>query len=312
MGNVCSVIMKNEMNNDKISQKAPNFEILREMESFTEDMFNRIIAFQEKEHPVWNTQLPFEERIKGLPLHFLVFSNPDRNPQTQGPTVSHFYPLKEEMIKICHYAKQVSNNPVIYDMHARNGFIGSLLAREGKDQLRVIGNQQAEDKPNQIENLMDENCYSLKNTADGTNNAINYDVAFSSWMPSGENATADMIKDKPKLIVLIYTNHTDPVTGIRQTGTDGAFTDLPANYKLIDKWTIDRPKDLFHEVWPDLTPSPEEKRHVRIYADQPWHEIDIYKTTSPFEPYDWEKELQMATLALQAKQSLRERGFPVQ
>ena len=54
------------------------YEKLRDMEFFSEDMFNRIIEFQERLHPAWNSALPFAERIKGLPLHALVFSNPDR------------------------------------------------------------------------------------------------------------------------------------------------------------------------------------------------------------------------------------------
>lgn len=285
-----------------------NFELLREMETFTQDMFNRIIAFQEKDHPAWKPQLNFDERIKGLPLHYLVFSNPDRNPETQGPTVSNYFPLREEMIKICHYAAQVAKNAVICDMHSRNGFIGSLLAREAKPGMRVIGVQHESDKPNQIAQFSDSDVYE---THIGSHHDLDYDVAFSSWMPSGENLTHDIVQKKPGLIVFVYTNHTDDLTGIRQTGSDGAFTELPDNYKLIDNWTVERPKDLFHEIWPDLTPSPGEKRHVKIYADRPWHNIERYTPVDTYPPYDWEKELQMATLALQAKQSLINQGFPV-
>ncbi|NOX43979.1 MAG: hypothetical protein GXP19_09645 [Gammaproteobacteria bacterium] len=285
-----------------------DFEILKDMESFTEEMFNQIIAFQEKQHPAWNNDLPFDDRIKNLPLHYLVFSNADRNPATHGPTVAHYYPLRKEFTKIIHYAKQVADTPIICDLHARNGFIGSLLAREGGKDINVIGLPNVDGKPNQIEKFFDSTHYEFY-CGDGAQ--LDYDVAFSSWMPSCKNITANILKKNPKLIVYIYTNHTDIITGERQTGTDESFTQLPEQYKLIDKWTINRPKDLFHDIWPDLTASLEEKRHVRIYALTPFHDIAPFKPASPSAPYDWEKDLQMATLALQAKQTLRDGGFPV-
>lgn len=286
----------------------PNFEVLKNMESFTEEMFNQIIAFQEKQHPAWDNSLPFAERIRNLPLHYLVFSAADRDPATHGPTVAHYYPLREEIIKIMHYAKQVAERPVICDLHARNGFIGSLLAREGGDDTKVIGLRHDDEKPNQIEEFFDSDSYEFLN---GPHEQLDYDVAFSSWMPSGENITSTIIEKNPKLIVYIYTNHTDNISGKRQTGTDASFTELPEQYKLIEKWTTNRPKDLFHEIWPDLTPSLEEKRHVKIYAHTSLKDIAPYKNAIPCTPYDWEKELQMATLAHQAKQSLKNRGIKV-
>jgi len=288
----------------------PKFEILKNMESFTEEMFNQIIAFQEKQHPAWNKTLTFDERIKNLPLHYLVFSNADRNPDTHGPTIAHYYPMREEFVKIIHYAKQVAEIPVICDLHARNGFIGSLLAREGGNQTNVIGLRNSEDKPNQIEEFFDAAHYKY---FDGNPDQLEYDVAFSSWMPSEKNVTTQILLKNPKLIVFVYTNHTDNVSGIRQTGTDDSFTTLPEQYKLIDKWTIDRPKDLFNDVWPDLSPSVEEKRHVRIYAHTAIKNILPYSSSSStsIKPYDWEKELLMALTAFEAKQSLRNGGFPV-
>ena len=107
------------------------YEKLRDMEFFSEDMFNRIIEFQERLHPAWNSALPFAERIKGLPLHALVFSNPDRDPAKCGPTIAPFYPLRGEIRQMVHCARQVADVPIVCDLHAGNGFIGSLLAREG-------------------------------------------------------------------------------------------------------------------------------------------------------------------------------------
>lgn len=284
------------------------FEILKEMESFTEDMFNRIIEFQEKQHAAWNKELAFEERIKGLPLHYLVFSNADRNPETHGPTVAHYYPLREEMLKIIHYAKQVADHPVICDLHARNGFIGSLLAREGGKQTRVIGLRDANCKPNQIEDFFDPEFFQFHDAADEN---FHYDVAFSSWLPTGHNLNKQLADKNPKLVVFIYTDHTDVVTGQRQTGTDTSFTKLPEHYTLIDEWSTTRPKDLFHAIWPDLTGNLQEKRQVRIYASVAKNNIEPYNSNIQFEPYDWERELEMATIAHQAKESLKERWVPV-
>ena len=281
-----------------------NFEKLRDMESFTDDMFNRIIAFQERKHPAWDVNLPFGERIKNLPLHYLIFSNADRDPAKYGHTVAPYYPLHEETRKIAAYARLVAEQPVIADLHCGNGFIGSLIAREG---VRVIGVRDPQARPNQIEDFHDPDCYEFRN---GTIARIDFpfDVALSSWMPSGKNLTPDLLRHQPKLIVFIYTEHTDD-DGHPQTGTPEAFTILPADYRLIDAWSVTRPRDLLHEVWPDLTPNIEEIRHTRIFAHAPWHDIRLPEEFDPGEPYDWEKELEMAALALGAKTMLREQGL---
>ena len=102
------------------------FQKLRNMELFTEELFNRIFAFQEKQSAAWDESKPFDERIKGIPLHNLIFSNPDRNPETTGPTVAHYYPLREENRALVYYANQACDNPTVLDVPARNGFVGSL------------------------------------------------------------------------------------------------------------------------------------------------------------------------------------------
>ena len=84
------------------------FEKLREMEAFTVDMFNNIVEFQEKQHPAWNEDAPFEDRIKNLPLHALIFSNPDRDPAKLAPTITHWYPLHTEIQTIARYMRQVA------------------------------------------------------------------------------------------------------------------------------------------------------------------------------------------------------------
>ena len=72
-----------------------------------------------------------------------------------------------------------------------------------------------------------------------------------------------------------------------------------------------RPKDLLHEIWPDMTPSIEETREVRVYVRQDLDPAPLPAANlPPAKPYDWETELHMALLALEAKREIQARGFP--
>jgi hypothetical protein len=275
------------------------------MASFTEDMFNRIIAFQEKQHPAWNTALPFHQRLEGLPLHYLLFSNPDRDPAKFGPTVAHYYPLAEEMVKISRYLKTLSDHPVVCDQFPGNGFIGSLLANEG---INVIGLQKNIPKPNQIKSFYDTTCYRFSDTS---LDKIECDGVFTSWPPSGINPTSEILLCDPKIIVYIYTNHVEPGTQNRQTGTDNMFDEINARYRLLDSWSVTKPKDLLFEIWPDMTRNIEETRHTRIYLRTDHEPMDKISSVSSFKLYDWEKDLRMAQLALEAKLELFLQGYRV-
>ena len=283
----------------------PKYAPLRDMETYTDDMFNRIFAFQEKKHPAWDATLPFVERIQRLPLHNLVFSNPDRNPAQSAATVAPYYPLREELRMLVYLARQVAKDPVILDAHAGNGFIGSLLAREG---VNVIGVRDPSAKRNQIESFYDPEFYRLQDQA-LTAVDFPFDVAFSSWMPAGQNLTPLLLSHHPKLVMYVYTDAVDP-QGRPITGVPEAFTNLPAPYRLLAEWTVTRPQDLFHEVWPDLTPSPELHRHTRIYATESVGDVTL-EGIHPATPYDWEKDLEMALLAIEAKAALRTQGMAV-
>lgn len=280
------------------------FEKLHDMEAFTETMLNCIFEFQQKLHPAWNAELPFGERIKNLPLHYLVFSTPDRDPKLFAPTVAPYYPLHEEMRKIAWYARRVAQQPLVCDVDCGNGFIGSLLAREG---VKVIGVRDPEARPNQIADFYDKACYEIR-SAKFSDIDFPFDVAFSSWMPSGVNLTPEIVRRAPKLIVYIHTDHVNEETGAAQTGTPEAFSGLPTRYQLIDAWSVTRPADMFYGIWPDLSRSMEETRHVKIYADEPWHDLAYQAPAEDSVGYDWEQELEMITLALEAKSMLRARG----
>ena len=283
---------------------ADKFAPLREMDQFTNDMFNRIIAFQEKDHPAWSEALDFSVRIRGLPLHNLIFSNPDRDPNLFGPSIAAYYPLREEMLRLAHYIKQVSATPVVYDWFPGNGFIGSLLAREG---LSVTGIKDNNVKDNQIKSFFDKDVYQFCNRDDV---AQVCDAVLASWIPPEINPTPDILERHPKLIAYVYTEHVDNTKGQRQTGTDDMFEALSGDYRLLDSWSLERPENLLHEIWPEMTPSIAEIRITRVYVanDLSLEKIESLPGKSP---YDWEQELQMALLALEAKQQLRSRGMDI-
>ncbi len=285
------------------------FEPLREMEAFTLAMLNRIIAFQEKEHPAWDEGRPFRERIADLPLHALVFSNPDRDPATQGPTVAHYFPLRREMLTLAAYLRQLSEAPKVLDLHPRNGFIASLLTLED-EAIRVDALRDPACKPSQIERFHTEAVRFLDQTLEEYEGEV--DLALSSWMPPGQDPTPHLARLRPKLVAYVFTDHVNEETGERQTGSDGAFGEnLPEGYRLIDQWEVTRREDLFHGIWPDLTPCPKEVRQVRLYADAPYHGLTRPEIPEDHPPYDWEHELAMAELAHRAKEHLRALGHPV-
>jgi len=285
----------------------PNkYEPLRNMESFTEDMFNRIIAFQEKNHHAWNNNLSFDTRIKDLPLHNLIFSNPDRNPEKFSATVAPFYPLREEMQKIAFYVQQLADKPIVCDLYPGNGFIGSLLGREGIE-LRGLKHYSPGSKPNQIESFFDAKHFSY---SDESLEALSFDAALITWPPAHSNPSEALAQRKTGLLIYIFTEHVDPATQQRQTGSDEMLSTLADDYRLIDNWEVIRPKDILHNIWPDMTPSIEETRHVHIYAHNTVGDLQTPQAIPPAQNYDWEKDLQMALLAKQAKQEVQARGFP--
>ncbi|MDH5229409.1 MAG: hypothetical protein OEY38_05070 [Gammaproteobacteria bacterium] len=283
-----------------------DFEILRDMEQFTQEMFNNIIDFQEKKHPAWNVELNFAERIARLPLHYLVFSNADRDPEKFGPTVAHFYPLRQEMRTIAAYAKQVQAQAKVIDAHARNGFIGSLLANEG---LRITGIRAPEEKPNQISSFYDSSVYEFTDTPLEQQQDI--DLLLATWTPEGMDLSDSILNVQPKLVVFIFTHHRSEDTQLRQTGIDDGFGEkLSSAYHLVDEWEVTRYADLFHGVWPDLTPNIEETRTVRIFARD-----DVKNLVQPSidnnDKYFWEHELLMAETAHEAKKQVMARGMPL-
>ena len=168
--------------------------------------------------------------------------------------------------------------------------------------------QQPSVKPNQIESFSDSSCFSID---DNPIEKRSCNAVLISWPPAEVNPSQQVIGLQPKLIIYVFTNHVDETTGVRQTGSKDMLTTLANDYRLVDQWEVHRPKDLLHEIWPDMTPSIEETRQVHIYAHSSLIKFTAVQSLPPAQPYDWEIDLQMALLALQAKQEVQSRGFPV-
>lgn len=282
-----------------------NYEKLRNMESFTQQMFQNIIDFQEKQHPAWNSQLDFAERIAQLPLHYLVFSAGDRDPQQFGPTVNHFFPMRWEMARLAATIRQLGTDPAVLDIHPRNGFIGSLLGREG---VKVKGLTNTEDKPNQISSFYDADVFQFVEHMENQT----ADVLLCNWPDAGTDDSALIVAHNPKLVIYFFTDHVNEESGLRQTGVQQAFGEkLQDDFELIDEWQVDRPRDMFHEIWPDLTPNIEETRTVRVMARKNL-KLQAVEINQIQPHYPWEDELEMVLLALQAKQEILARGLPVE
>jgi len=288
----------------------PRFSPLKDMQQFTENMFNHIIDFQEKKQLAWDESAPFPQRLENLPLHYFIFSNYDRDPATQGPTLAHYYPLKKEMHKLAHYLHCAGCIEVI-DYYPGNGLLGSLLAREAR--LPAKGLAFNNKKPSQIENFYDSNCYQMfpqaTTIAPGDKSAY-----FVSWTPSGSNPVAELLAQKARLIIFVGSNHVNPQTGERQVGVDNMFDGLQDSYQLWDSWEIVRAENLLHKIWPDMTPNIEERRQVHVFANNQiaankQDYVDLEQNQQAANVYCWESELQMAELAAEAMESLKHLPF---
>jgi hypothetical protein len=138
---------------------------------------------------------------------------------------------------------------------------------------------------------------------------------FASWPPPDTDPTTEIIAHNPKLIIYTFTDHINKDTGQRQVGSETMLQNIPSEYQLIDQWTVVRPENILHAIWPDLTPSIEETRHTHLYATR--QAMSQLKGLAPFqadaniEPYSWEKELRMTELALEARQLIESKGIQV-
>jgi len=287
------------------------FSALRSMPQFTEAMFNRIIEFQEKKHLAWNENAAFLERIAQLPLHYFIFSNYDRDPDTQGPTLAHYYPLKEEMHKLAYYLDCADCREIV-DYYPGNGLIGSLLARAAG--LNAVGLAFNNHKPSQIEHFYDRDRYRMLQHREIFQTAPEQ-AYFVSWTPSGCNPVDEILRQKPRLIIFVGSEHRNEENGERQVGVANMYQTLQDSYQLWDQWEITRAENLLHKIWPDMTPNIEETRQVYVFANKsvasPHDEPLNDEQAKPNEGYFWESELRMAELAAEAMKTLQGMNLPI-
>jgi hypothetical protein len=246
-------------------------------------MFRNIDLFRAKKHPAWDPNEQFSRRIKNLPLYFLEYHHHTRNLKTESVTVTHYVPSRAEMMALAKIIQSYGNNLRVCDVGCGNGFIGSLLAREG---VQVFGVDDNSFKQPQIPNFFDKDCYS-KIIASIEDPSIILDVAFCSWMSPGTNLATAIAAKNPRLIIHLFSPDRQS-DGSPTTGTTTAYN-CPDNYHLLTSWSTLLPKDYFLQIGAP-SGNPKTIRKVRIYAHNEL-EKECHVTPLGFSKlYDWDKE----------------------
>lgn len=252
-----------------------------------ETIYQNIIQFDKKNHPAWNKNLEFSLRIQNLPLYFLIFNHCSRDSKTQSVTISHYVPCRNEMIALSRIIKEYSNNFIVCDIGCGNGFLGSLLAREG---LNVFGIDDRSYKQPQNKTFYDKKCYNIINTS-LFELSVPFDVAFCSWMQPNINLTPKILNKNPKILIHIFSPDIRN-NGTPTTGTNIAY-ECPRNYLLLCEWKSDIPKNYFSPIKTkniDLCNNVFMRNRVRIYVHK---DLDLIPNVSPQdfeENYDWDIE----------------------
>ncbi len=249
------------------------------------EMLKSIIAFQKHKHPAWDDSIPFHSRIERLPLYSLEFNNPDRNSLEFGPTISHFPPRKSEMRAIALMCNNIGPDAQILDIGCGNGFLGSLLAREG---LRVTGIDDLSWKPPQIPKFYDQDCYEFITPLSFKNFRKDFDVAFCSWMIPGINLTKEIIARNPSLIIHFYSKHIQN-DGCQETGLKEAFI-CPAGYQIVGGWKAETPGDFFSGIDKQLSSKPTKVRYVEIWRREDVGPIKFQHPLQFNDNYYWDVE----------------------
>ncbi len=254
-----------------------------------ESLQRRIVSFEAYQHPAWDPAQPFTNRIQGLPLFFLEFIHHARIAGSQSTTITHYVPCRNEFRAladiICSYGRDLT----VCDIGCGNGFLGSLLAREGVAGFGIDDRSYVQP---QIAHFYDQDCYSVVETA-LQDLSVEFDVAFCAWMNEGSNLTPQITARNPVLIVHIFSRDQHP-DGTFTTGTIDAFK-CPENYRFLTGWQTIVPEDYFLVLGKegiDLTlyGNPRRNRSLCVYLR---HDVDTLPPASPgdySERYDWDLE----------------------
>lgn len=249
-----------------------------------ERILQNILQFQSMNHSAWDPEEEFSVRIKDLPLYYLEFNHPRRNQATQSVTVTHYVPCRREMMALSQIVRAFNQDFRICDVGCGNGFLGSLLAREG---LNVFGIDDRSYKQPQISSFYDRKCYEILETS-LSDPKISFDGAFCSWMTPGTNLTPEIIAKKPYLIIHVFSPDRQS-NGSPTTGVPEAYV-YPVRYKLIAGWVSKVPRDYFLPLNSNLSGNLRKTRVVCVYAHV---DLNPIARIHPFDfvgTYDWDIE----------------------
>ncbi len=250
-------------------------------------MLEGIVAFQRYRLPVWNEASTFEERIARLPLYALEFNHPDRDSNSHGPTIAHYAPDRREVIALAEIIRSIGTDPRILDIGCGNGFIGSLLAREG---LSVTGIDDHSWRRPQIPCLYDQQMYELRAPVSLWEFRDKFTVAFCSWMVPGSNLTSTLIARDPALIIHVYSPSPGH-GGMRETGTNDAYC-LPDKYRRLGSWAACTPENFFSDIVPALQKKDSTVRIVEMWCREDVEDVRFFAPTESenSDPYYWDFE----------------------
>lgn len=202
----------------------------------------RIVSFDQKTHHAWDVRKSFNKRIKDMPLYFLVVNQHEKDNKVQSVTVTHYVPCRSEMMALAEIIKSYGSNLQICDIGCGNGFLGSLLAREG---LNVFGIDDHLHNQPQIPIFMDKDYYSFKKKK-LQDPDVTFDVGFCSWMNSKLNLTPQIVEKNPKMIIHIFSSNRQN-NGTPTTGVPDAYYP-PGNYQFLIGWETILPSDFFKPI----------------------------------------------------------------
>ena len=248
----------------------------------------RIVSFEQKTHPAWDVRKRFNIRIKDMPLYFLLVNHFEKDNKVQSVTVTHYVPCRSEMMALAEIVKFYGNDLQTCDIGCGNGFLGSLLAREG---LNVLGIDDRLHSQPQIPIFMDEDCYSFKERK-LQDPDVTFDVGFCSWMNSKLNLTSQILEKNPMMIIHIFSSDRQN-DGTPTTGVPDAYYP-PDNYQFLIGWETILPSDFFKPIR-DMT-------HLQLIENQEWinlvfvyvrKDLKLIQPNTPLDfkgHYDWDIE----------------------
>jgi hypothetical protein len=250
---------------------------------FLRNFLERVVAFQEHRLRAWDESATFYDRIADLPLYALEFNNCDRNPKKHGPTIAHYSPARREVRALVKLCNKLGPDITVVDVGCGNGFVGSLLAREG---VRVIGIDDLSWNAPQIASFYDPEVYELKAPCCFDEYSGPCDVALCSWQVPGVNLTEQILSRHPRLVIHIYSPDLQS-DGTPTTGSKAAYQ-IPSDYRRIGQWGVVSPPNFFHGIDARYTRNGRTTRVVECWARDDMPEFGAMELDSVDVEYKWQ------------------------